>query len=97
MKETRYKNILSENVGGEGNGAWCRTEGEHDISPIFSNFVVVAKNKTMNFCIIVDHLFPSFLHHHCLQILHATNFLRENIYIFLSCILHNRSRPMYMH
>ena len=34
---------------------------------------------------IVDLLFPSFLHHHCLQILYTTNFLRENV--FISCLI----------
>ena len=28
-------------------------------------------------------LFPCFLHHHCLSILYATNFLAENIFIYL--------------
>ena len=34
--------------------------------------------------IIVAPLFPSFLHHHCLQILYTTNFLRENVFYILS-------------
>ena len=28
--------------------------------------------------------FPSFLHHYCLQILYTTNFLIENVFIYLS-------------
>ena len=28
-------------------------------------------------------LFPFFLHHHCLQILYTTNFLRENVFYIL--------------
>ena len=62
-------------------------------SPIFSNvkFILTyyesAKYRTIqNICTIVDPLFPSFLHHHCLQILYTTNFLRENV--FISCFIH---------
>ena len=48
----------------------------------------VAKYRTMNkICTIVDPLFPSFLYHHCLQIVYTTNFLRENL--FISCINKN--------
>ena len=42
----------------------------------------IAKYRTIKKnCTIVDPLFPSFLHHHCLQILYTTNFLRENVFI----------------
>ena len=33
-------------------------------------------------------LFPSFLHHHCLQILYTTNFLRENVFYILYIYIH---------
>ena len=57
-------------------------------SPIFITFVVrtfyVAKYRTVKkIRIIVAPLFPSFLHHHCLQILYTTNFLRENVFYIL--------------
>ena len=60
-------------------------------SPIFNTFVVrmfyVAKYRTIQKnCTIVDPLFPSFLHHHCLQILYTTNFLRECFYILYNYI-----------
>ena len=58
------------------------------LSPIFSNerctYYESAKYRTFKkFRIIVDPLFPSFLHHHCLQILYTTNFLRENVFYIL--------------
>ena len=57
-------------------------------SPIFSNVKFIHTTKVLNItiqkiCTIVDPLFPSFLHHHCVQILYTTNFLRENV--FISC------------
>ena len=54
-------------------------------------------------CTIVDPLFPSFLHHNCLQILHVytTNFLRENGFISCSILLFflyvTTSIQVYMH
>ena len=38
---------------------------------------------TIPFSLIIRPLFPSFLHHHCLQILYATNFLIENVFYLL--------------
>ena len=59
-------------------------------SPIFSNFVGVchscAKYRTCTFSLIVRPLFPCFLHHYCLQVLYATNFLKENGFSYLQCI-----------
>ena len=57
-------------------------------SHIFSTFVVhtfsVVKYRTVKkIRIIVDPLFSSFLHHHCLQILYTTNFLTENVFYIL--------------
>ena len=57
-------------------------------SPIFSTFVVltfyVAKCRTIfKIRIIVDILSPSFLLHHCLQILYTTIFLLENVFYIL--------------
>ena len=57
-------------------------------SPIFSN-VKCAYYKSDKYrtvkknCVIVAPLFPSFLHHHCLQILYTTTFLRENVFLYL--------------
>ena len=34
------------------------------------------------FSLIIQPLFPSFLHHYCLQILYTTNFLIENVFIY---------------
>ena len=55
-------------------------------SPIFSN-VKCTYYKSIGLLkkirIIVAPLFPSFLHHHCLQILYTTNFLRENVFYIL--------------
>ena len=57
------------------------------IIPIFSNIIVMTFYTVLNIGIIIvsplNPLFPSFLHHHCLQILYTTNFLRE-----LECFLY---------
>ena len=48
---------------------------------------MIVMTLVLNIGIIIVYLnplFPSFLHHHCLQILYTTNFLRENV--FISCI-----------
>ena len=57
------------------------------IIPIFSNIFVMTFYTVLNIGIIIvsplNHLFPFFLHHHCLQILYTTNFLRENVFLYL--------------
>ena len=52
-----------------------------------------AKYRTIPFSLIIRPLFPSFLHHHCLQILYATNFLIENVFYLLVSLIfvHTRS------
>ena len=42
-----------------------------------------AKYRAIPFSLIIRSLFPSFLHHHYLQILYATNFLIENVFYLL--------------
>ena len=57
------------------------------IIPIFSNMIVMTFDTVLNIGIIIvsplNLLFPFFLHHHCLQILYNTNFLRENVFYIL--------------
>ena len=57
------------------------------IIPIFSNIIVMTFYTVLNIGIIIvsplNPLFPFFLHHHCLQILYTTNFLRENVFYIL--------------
>ena len=54
------------------------------IIPILSNIIVMTFYTVLNIgIIIVNPLFPFFLHHHCLQILYTTNFLRENVFYIL--------------
>ena len=45
------------------------------------HYIYVAKYRN-NYCISTP-LFPSFLHHHCLQILYTTNFLRVNVFYII--------------
>ena len=68
-------------------------------SPIFITFVVrtsfVAKYRTVKkIRIIVAPLFPSFLHHHCLQILYTTNFLRENVFYILFPLMYTEVQAL---
>ena len=42
-----------------------------------------AKYRTISFFLIIQPLFPYFLHYYCLQILYTTNFLIENVFIYL--------------
>ena len=57
------------------------------IIPIFSNIIVMTFYTVLNIGIIIvsplNPLFPFFLHHHCLQILYTTNFLREDVFYIL--------------
>ena len=96
MNETRYKNILTEwYIGFEGNGG-VKRKGTRDQrwynfflnSRIFSNvkctYYKSAKYRTtciQKFCTIVDPLLPSFLHHHCLQIIPLTFSVRMFLYL----------------
>ena len=41
---------------------------------------VCAKHRTIKFFLIIQ---PCFLHHYCFQILYTTNFLIENVFIYL--------------
>ena len=56
------------------------------IIPIFSNIIQCndVLYTVLNIGIIIvsplNPLFSFFLHHHCLQILYTTNFLRENVF-----------------
>ena len=63
------------------------------IIPIFSNIIVMAFYTVLNIGIIIvsplNPLFPFFLHHHCLQILYTTNFLRENVFYILLTNVHH--------
>ena len=65
---------VGEGRGGEGGG------GEEGVS-------VVHLLYCQQRCTIESYLFPSFLHHHCLQILYATNFLIENVFYLLVYIV----------
>ena len=47
--------------------------------------VLLSAKHRNDYCISTS-LFPSSLHHHCLQILYTTNFLREKVF-FISCEL----------
>ena len=38
---------------------------------------------TISFFLIIQPLFPCFLHHYCLQIIYTTNFLKENVYLLV--------------
>ena len=73
-------------IGFEGNGG---VERNNVIVLYLAHFYmhvicVLNKYRTITFSLIIRPLFPSFLHHHCLQILYATNFLIENVFIYLS-------------
>ena len=61
------------------------------IIPIFSTVSNVITIMLLNIGIIIvsplNLLFPFFLHHHCLQILYNTNFLRENVFLYLVKII----------
>ena len=50
---------------------------------VLSYNVCWAKYRTISFFLIIQPLFPCFLHHYCLQILYTTNFLIENVFIYL--------------
>ena len=67
------------------------------IIPIFSTVYIerhyndVVKYIRITNVSPLNPLFPSFIHHHCLQILCTTNFLRENVLLYLvSFILLNK-------
>ena len=58
----------------------------------------IAKYRTIQKnCTIVDPLFPSFLHHHCLQILYTTNFLRMFLYLVSFTFFVTTSIQVYMY
>ena len=67
------------------------------ITPIFSTVSNVITIMLLNLGIIIvsplNLLFPFFLHHHCLQILYNTNFLRENVFYTLLIIRDLAGRP----
>ena len=51
-----------------------------------------AKYRTIPFSLYIRPLFPSFLHHPCLQILYATNFLIENVFYLLVSLIFVHTR-----
>ena len=55
-------------------------------------FVHVLNIGLFQFSLIIRPLFPSFLHHHCLQILYATNFLIENVFYLLVSLIFVHTR-----
>ena len=72
-------------IGLEGNSGVKRTGSNNNISPTNIMSYKWAKYRTITFSLIIRPLFPSFLHHHCLQILYATNILIENV--FITCFI----------
>ena len=82
------KNILSEKVSVIWQW-WCKKKGNKRFSgdtmiiPIFSTVSNVITIMLLNIGIIIVSPLNLLLHHHCLQILYNTNFLRENVFYIL--------------
>ena len=52
-------------------------------SPIFSTFLGRAKYRTITFSLLIRPCFLAFYTTNCHQILYSTNFLLENVFIYL--------------